>query len=125
MEQLENIASRLERATEETAALAAESRVKFDAMVEMQSDERLKMQEMFAQEKKDLLDHFAQSDKRKNKIIMGLIIVLVVLIGSLVGGAIYLFTNFDFAVATYQQLDINGDGTQTIQDGIHYNSTTN
>lgn len=119
MEQLDSIAGRLEQAVEATSALAAESRIKFDALIEMQSEERLKMQEMFLQEKQDLLDHFAQSDKRKNKIIIGLIIALVILIGSAVGGAIYVLANFDMAVISTQDLDNNS----IVYDGININTT--
>lgn len=119
MEKLDSIAVRLEKAVEETSALAAESRLKFDAMVEMQSDERLKMQEMFLKEKQDLLTHFEQSDKRKNKIIIGLIIALVVLIGGIVGGAFYVLSTFDIGVFS-QDVQADGSSTAIIYDGITY-----
>lgn len=115
MEQLENIASRLEQAAEETASLAAESRIKFDAMVEMLN----KMQEQFLQEKQDLLAHFERSDREKNKIIIGLIIVILLLVGSSVGGAVYLLANFDMAVVSTQDLDNNS----TVYDGIYVDSS--
>lgn len=118
MEQLENIASRLEKAAEETASLAAESRIKFDAMIEMQNN----MQERFLKEKQDLLAHFESSDKRKNKIIIGLIVVILLLVGSFVGGAVYLLANFDVAVVSTQDVYSDNNSSATINDGINLTS---
>lgn len=119
MDEFNNLASRLEDAVEKTSILATESRMKFDAMIEMQSEERLKMQEMFLKEKQDLLEHFEKSDKRKNKIIIGLIIALAILIGSGVCGAIYVLAKFDMAVVSTQDLDNNS----ILYDGININTT--
>lgn len=123
MEQLDNIAGRLEQAVEATSALAAESRIKFDALIEMQSEERLKMQEMFLQEKQDLLAHYERTGKRKDKIIIGLIIALVILIGSIVGGTIYVLTNFDLAVVATQNENVGDYNNINIHDGIHLDTT--
>lgn len=119
MEQLDSIAGRLEQAVEATSALAAESRIKFDALIEMQSEERLKMQEMFLQEKQDLLAHYERIGKGKDKIIIGLIIALVVLIGGIVGGAFYVLSNYDIGVFS-QDVQADGSSTAIIYDGITY-----
>lgn len=114
-----------------TDDVKAQQRYEFDAMAEIHSEERLEMQRFFAQERKTTHELYAKEkkllldDKDKqaryyNRIIMGLIMSLVLLLGSIVVGAVYLFTNFDFTMATYQEV-VSGDNSQSvINDGIKY-----
>lgn len=98
---METLFEELNQATEGANMLATQFHLQFETMEELQKEER----------------------ERYTRIIMGLIIALVVLIGSIVGGAIYLFANFD--IGYYQTADVGGDGQATIHDGIHFNDTSN
>lgn len=114
-----------------TDDVKAQQRYEFDAMAEMHSEERLEMQRFFAQERKTthelyakekelLLEEKDRQAKHYTRIIMGLIISLVLLLGGIIGGAVYLFTSFDFGMATYQEF-----GSNSINyDGITLNNTT-
>lgn len=60
--------------------------------------------------------------KRDSNIIMTLLITLLLVIGIVLGGVIYFFTQYDFV--SYEQV-ITGEnigGNQTIEDGIHINN---
>lgn len=96
----------LNQATNEANALATQFHLQFETMVELQKDEL-----------KAIRKHYAI-------IIMGLIITLTLLIGSIIGGAIYLLSNYEFQFGYYQSADVGGDGTANIYDGIHQNDNS-
>lgn len=93
-----------------------EMRLQFETMMEIQKEERLERERMYNEEKEHMR-------KRYGRIILGLILTICLILGSFVGGAIYLFTNFDIAFGTYiQKPNVGGDGNSTIYDGIHFNA---
>lgn len=111
----------------------ARQRYEFDAMAEMQSEERQEMQRLFAQERKTthelyvkekevLTQNYENQSKHYKQIIMGLIFTLVVLLGSVICGAVYLFTNFDFGMITYQDIASDNYSNSIIYDGITVNA---
>ncbi len=113
MDELKAIADRLEKSVDKTNAMSAKARMELDALAEVQSEERLKMQEMNNAQISDMRKHYG-------RIIMGLIITLAIILGGIVGGTIYLIANYDFAVATYQNISSDNNSNATIYDGIEY-----
>lgn len=65
----------------------------------------------------------ANMRKHYQKIILSLSLVLLLIVGSLIGGVIYVVSNFDFEfVPSYSQdISAEGGGDATIEDGIHIN----
>lgn len=112
MDELQSITERLEECLEHTDAVASKARLQLDAFAEIQSEERVKIQTMHKEEMADMRKYYT-------RIIMGLIITLVILLGSIIGGTIYVLANYDFAVATYQTQDIADGGSANIYDGIN------
>lgn len=111
----------------------ARQRYEFDAMAEMQSEERQEMQRLFAQERKtthelyvkekEVLAHnYENQSKHYKQIIMGLIFTLAILLGGVVCGVVYLFTNFDFGVVGAQDVISDNYGNSIIYDGITVNT---
>lgn len=109
---METLFEKLNQATEGANMLATQFHLQFETMAELQKDER-----------EAIRKHYDSIIQKYTRIIMGLIIALVVLIGIIVGGAIYLFANFD--IGYHQTADVGGDGQATIHDGIHFNDTSN
>lgn len=93
-----------------------EMRIQFETMMEMQKEERLERERMYNEEKDKMRKHYG-------RIILGLILTLCLILGGIIGGTIYLLTNFDIAFGTYiQEPNVGGDGNSTIYDGIHFNA---
>lgn len=107
---------KLNNAVEETSVLEKEVMLQFDTMAQLQKDERLELQRLFAEERADIRKHYG-------KIVLTLSILLLLIIGSLVGGAVYLLSTFDFDFRPYYSQDVSaeGGGNSTIEDGIKIN----
>lgn len=108
------ITSKAEETLGKADAMMAETRLQFDTLVTMQHEERIEMQKMFNEQLEKQRKHYGN-------IILGLIIALVILIGGIVGGAAYILSNYDIVTGTYQEVYVGGDGSSTIEDGIHIN----
>lgn len=108
-----NVTDQVNELAERANAMMAESRLRFEVLVTTQKDERIEMQKLHDAEKEKMRKHYG-------RIIFGLILALSLLLGGIIGGAIYLFSNYDFKVVN-QEMYIGGDGNSTIYDGIHYN----
>lgn len=115
MEDLKKSAEKLESIAENANVIVTEMRVQWGMMLDTQQKERMELNRLHAEERE-------RDRKFFGRIIIGLILTIVLLLGGIIGTAAYLLTNYDFAIATYQDLDISGDGSQEIHDGIHYNS---
>lgn len=113
IENLNEQAEKLKHIAGSTDLAISEMRIQFETLAEMQKEERLVTQEMHNKEMESVRKHYG-------RIIMGLILTIVLIIGSLVGAAIYLFTNFEFTFGSYQELHSGSNGSSTIYDGIHY-----
>lgn len=120
-----------ERVMDETVSAAnvamAQSTVALDTMLQLQSDERKEKDRSFL-EALDKIEarHAEDRDKMRKhyqRIILTLALSLLLIIGGLVGGMAYLFSNFDFGVVTYQNNSFGNDGSPTIEDGIHIEHT--
>lgn len=101
---VENLFEKLNQATGEANMLATQFHLQFETMAELQKTER-----------ENIHKHYG-------RIILGLILTLLILLGSIIGGAIYLFTNYD--IGYFQSATVGGDGTANIYDGVHYNDTS-
>lgn len=101
----------------------AQSSIALDTMLQLQSDERKEKDKAFL-EMLDSMEARHAEDREKvrkhyQRIILTLALSLLLIIGGLVGGMVYLFANFDFGVATYQDVSVGNDGDSTIEDGIN------
>lgn len=105
---------KLNNAVEETSILEREVMLQFDTMAQLQRDERIEMQKMFTEERADMRKHYS-------RIILSMALALIIIIGSLVGGIIYIFSNYDLSYSTYQEVSAEGGGDSTVEDGIHLN----
>lgn len=112
---IEKTAKEIEHYTEGANLALTEMRLQFETLAEMQKEERLESQRMHKEEKEKMRKHYG-------KIIAGLIISLCLILGGIIGGVVYLVSNYDFGVLGYNQnAYVGGDGTSTINDGIHFN----
>lgn len=123
--EVKNVAKKAENAVTaiDNANLAlTEMRLQFDTMAEIQKEERLEYQKMHneAMAKKD--EQHEKEIKHWKHICMALILTIALFIGGLVGTAVYLLTNFEFAYYTEQNVDSNDNSVSTINDGIHVTS---
>lgn len=111
-EKMENAARTLEKESEGMNAYAAETRLQFDTLVQLQMQERQAIEKRHSEETKDIRKHYG-------RIIAGLIITLMIIMGGIVGTVVYFLANYDIATV-YQETDIGGDGYNLINDGITY-----
>ncbi len=83
------------------------------SLIESYKEERLETQRLHEKE----VRHWKH-------VVIALVLTLAIFIGSVVGGAIYVLTNFDIMTGEFAQaIDIGGDGNPIINDGIHYDRT--
>lgn len=68
-----------------------------------------------------------KSEMRKHyqKIIFTISLALLLIVGSLIGGLIYLLSNYDIGFEVYQEVSAEGGGDSTVEDGIRYNYPDN
>lgn len=113
---LEDNAKDLESKSDRTDLALTEMRLQFETMMEMQRQERADMAKINEEEKDKMRKNYG-------RIILGLILTICIILGSIICGAIYIFSNFDFAFADFtQSVDVGGDGNPIIYDGIHHNA---
>lgn len=91
-----------------------EMRIQFETLAEMQKEERIETQKLFKEEKDGMRKHYG-------RIIIGLIIALCVLIGSIAGAIIYILSNYDIMMGYTQNAYNKVGGDNIINDGIHFN----
>lgn len=113
VENLNEKAEQLNKVASSTDLALAEMRIQFETMMEMQKEERIETQKMSHEELDKMRKHYG-------RIITGLILTICLILGSVIGGAIYLFSNYDFAYIL-QDPTIGGNGDLNLYDGIHYN----
>lgn len=119
--ELEKKAESLDKITSEANLALTEMRIQFETLAEMQKEERLLLQKMYNDSVEKLSDRHEKQIKHWKNIVIGLIVTICLIIGSIIGGAIYLFANYDILVGYAQESYVGGDGTSTINDGIHIN----
>lgn len=112
VENLADRAEKLEGMANRTDIALTEMRLQFETMMQMQMEERDAIDKRYKEETASIRKHYG-------RIIAGLILTLCMIIGSVVGAVIYLFSNYDFAVATYQDVISGENGVSNIYDGIH------
>ena len=84
---------------------------KMDDMEKRHAEERESMRKQNIEEKESMRKHY-------QRIIFSISLVLLLIVGSLVGGLIYLFSNYDIGYEVYQEVSAEGGGDSTIEDGI-------
>lgn len=123
VEILKMATEKLNQTVEKASILETEVLLQFDTMAQLQKEERMELEKLFAQERSESRQQHAEERasmrKHYQRIIIAISLVLLLIVGSLVGGIIYLFSNFDFAFEAYQEVSAEGGGNSTIEDGIH------
>lgn len=124
---VKNVAEKAEKvkAMSDSANLAlTEMRLQFDTIAEIQKEERIEYQKMHNESVKEIMDRHEKDIKHWKHICIGLILTLALFIGGLIGTVAYILTNFSFEYVDSfaQDVYVGGDGTSTINDGIHYNT---
>lgn len=120
-----------ERVMDETVSAAnvamAQSTVALDTMLQLQSDERKEKDRSFL-EALDKIEarHAEDRDKMRKhyqRIILALALTLTLVIGAIIGGVIYIVSNFDFEFqpSYSQSVSAEGGGGSTIEAGINVN----
>lgn len=105
----------------------AQSSIALDTMLQLQSDERKEKDRSFL-EALDKIEACHAEDKEKDrkhyrKIILAMALTYSLFVGAVIGGIIYVVSNFDFGIEPSYSQDISaeGGGDATIEDGIHVN----
>lgn len=114
MNDMDNLKTPIEGMSQQMDAAMAEARLNMDMLLESQKEERQMIEERHSNDMEKLRKHYA-------KIILGLVLTLVILVGSALGGIIYVLCNYDIGIVTYAQ-DVYADNgsTSTVEDGIHF-----
>lgn len=115
--ELDNRATELDDMSSRTDIALKEMRLQFETMMEMQRQERADMAKLHGEENEKLRKHYG-------RIILGLILTICLILGTIIGGAIYIFSNFEFTFGTYQDVYSDNNGTATINDGIHFDAAS-
>lgn len=125
---------RINEATEDVNVANSNLLLQVDTMEQLYSDERKLFLEQIAEMDKRNKEEIESIEKRNveeresmrkhfNKIIFVQAITLFLFVASVVGAALYVYSNFDFEfIPTYSQdVSSEGGGNATIEDGIHIN----
>ncbi len=125
MEGIEMATEKLNQAVEKASMLETEVMLQFDTMAQLQKEERMELEKLFATERAETREAHAKEKesmrKHYQRIILAISLVLMLIVGSLIGGLIYIVSNYDFGFEVYQDLDTDGGGDSTVEDGIHLN----
>lgn len=126
IETLQESAKELDKMAAGTNMALTEMRVQFETLASMQQQERLEIQRMHHEEISKIIERNDKQLSHFKHIVIGLIVTICLIIGSIVGAAIYVVSNFDFefqdGYELNQNIDIGGNGDPQIQDGIHFNT---
>lgn len=114
MSEIGNPKEVFENASDRAEIVMTESRLSIEMILESQKDERQQMEERHARELESVRKHLG-------RIIFALVLTLILLVGSALGGIIYILMNYDIGVISYTQ-DVYADNgsTSIVEDGIHY-----
>lgn len=118
---LEEEAEKLSKIADGANTALAEMRIQFETLAEMQKEERLERDKMHNVAVEKILDKCEREVKHWKHICIGLIITLCLIIGSIVGGIVYILSNYDISFGYVQELYVGGDGNPAVNDGIHIN----
>lgn len=104
---------------DDTKIALTEMRLQFETLLEMQKEERIELSKIKKEELDGLRESFEKQTKHLKHIIIGLILTLCLILGSIIGGVVYVLSNYEIET-TYQNVTVGGDGESNIHDGIHY-----
>lgn len=121
VEKLQESARELDKMASGTNMALTEMRVQFETLTEMQKQERIEMQKMYSEIIEKMEDKHAKDIKNWKHVVIGLIVTISLIIGSIIGAAIYIATNYEIVTGTYQDVSSDNSSTVTIHDGIHVN----
>lgn len=121
IEQLQDSARELDKMAAGTNMALVEMRTQFETLASMQQEERLQIQKMHHEEISKIIERNDKQIAQWKHIVIGLILTICLIIGSLVGAAIYIATNYEIVTGTYQDVSSDNSSTVTIHDGIHVN----
>lgn len=116
---------KINQAIDVTNVATAQAAVALDTMLQLQKEKDTEYLTTIENMDKRNIEERANIRKHYQRIILALALTLLLVIGGLVGGMVYLCSNFDFGVATYQNNSVGNDGSPTIEDGIHIEHTPN
>lgn len=114
---LEHSAEELENLGGRTNLALTEMRLQFETMVELQKEERIATEQAHIEDKEKMRKHYS-------RVICGLIVALLIIIGGLVGTFIYVVANCDFedfSNGYKQEMYIGGNGVNILNEGYHSN----
>lgn len=112
MSGIEQNANNLNTETSQAELVMTEARLNVEMILEAQADERQRIEERHVKEMQETRKHYG-------RIILCLVLTLILLVGSALGGVIYVLMNYDIGIIT-QDSFIGGNGDLNIYDGIHY-----
>lgn len=118
MELFEMATEKLNDAMDVTNVATAQAAVALDTMLQLQSTERIEMEKLHKAECESMRKHY-------QRIILAISLTLLLIVGSLIGGLVYIISNYDITFQTYQEVSAEGGGDSTIEDGIRFNQPLN
>lgn len=114
---------KINQAIDVTNVATAQAAVALDTMLQLQKEKDTEYLTTIENMDKRNIEERANIRKHYQKIILALALTLLLIIGSLIGGVVYVLSNFDFEFGTSYSLDVSaeGGGDATNEDGIHVN----
>lgn len=123
VDKLETAVEKLEETLEKANKSEEKLMCQYDTMSQLFFEkEKVYLEKMDESEKRHL-EEKASMRKHYQRIIVSISLVLLLIVGSLIGGLIYLISNYDVAFEVYQDVSAEGGGDSTVEDGIHLNGT--
>lgn len=114
---------KINQAIDVTNVATAQAAVALDTMLQLQKEKDTEYLTTIENIDKRNIEERANIRKHYQKIILALALTLLLIIGSLIGGVIYIVSNFDFEFqpSYSQSVSAEGGGDSTIEAGINVN----
>lgn len=123
MELFKMATEKINQAIDVTNVATAQAAVALDTMLQLQKEKDTEYLTTIENIDKRNIEERANIRKHYQKIILALALTLLLIIGSLIGGVIYIVSNFDFEFqpSYSQSVSAEGGGDSTIEAGINVN----
>lgn len=102
-------AEKLEKAVDEMNVAEQRFMCQFDTI-----------EQLYFEKEKLYLEQMEKMRAHYFKIILAIAIPFIVFLSGIIGGAVYLLSNYDIGIQTYQEIHAEGGGDATNEDGIHF-----
>lgn len=116
---------KINQAIDVTNVATAQAAVALDTMLQLQKEKDTEYLTTIENMDKRNIEERANIRKHYQKIILTISLVLLLIVGSLIGGLVYIISNYDITFQTYQEVSAEGGGDSTIEDGIRFNQPLN